>query len=142
MFEGKIYPPDFSDAPVRAFVGSERVEIPPSLLRIATRIYALREARFFHFESALFGEPAWDMLLALYIAQGRGLSMKTTEACAESKAPQTTALRWLEHLERQGLVVRRPNPRRNNSSLVEITEKAALDLNQYLARASAIFSLG
>lgn len=140
MYESKIYPSDFSDAPVRGLVGrSERVEIPPSLLRVATRIHALREARFSHFDDDLFGEPAWDILLALYIAQGRGFSMKTTEVCAESKSPQTTALRWLEHLERSGLVVRRQNPHRMNSSLVEITEKAALELNRYLAKASAIF---
>ena len=141
MFESKIYPSDFSDSPVRGVVGrTECVEIPPSLLRIATRIHALREARFSMFDCRMFGEPAWDILLALYISRGRGFSLKITEVCAESKSPQTTALRWLEYLEREGLVVRRKNPAKTNSDLAEITEKAAIALNRFLAGAGAIMT--
>ena len=141
MLERKICPSNFSDAPIRAIVGrNERVELPSALVRIAARIHALREARFFHFDRGLYGEPAWDMLLAIYIAQGRGFSMSMAEVCEEAEAPKTTALRWLGHLEREGLVIKRPNPRRSNSSLIEITENAALELNRYFARVSAIFS--
>lgn len=141
MFERKICPVDFKGTPIQGIVGlNERVEIPAALVRIAVRIHALREARFCHFDRALYGEPAWDMLLAIYIAQGRGVSLSTAEVCEEAEAPKTTALRWIGHLEREGLVTKRPNPRRSNSFLVEITEKAALELNHYLARVSAIFS--
>lgn len=141
MLERKICSSNFSDAPIRAIIGrNERVELPAPLVRIAARIHALREARLFHFDRGLYGEPAWDMLVAMYIAQGRGFSMSVAEVCDEAEAPKTTALRWLGHLENEGLVLKRPNPRRINSSLVEITEKAALELNRYFARVSAILS--
>lgn len=135
MFEGKFYPTDFSDAPIRAAVGSEDpIEIPPNLLRIATRLHALRDARFSNFNSAYFGEPAWNMLLSLYIAQGRGMSLKISEVCAEAKVPATTALRWLDHLEGDGYVARRRNPFHLKSALMVLTKKAAVELNRYFAQ--------
>lgn len=142
MFEGnKFYPSDFSPGPVRGIVGrSEQLEIPPALLRIAMRLHALRDGRVEFFSPDMFGEAAWDMLLALYIAQGRGYSMKVSDVCAESRCPQTTALRWLKYLEDEGLVAKRPNPFHNGSSMVEISATGADRLNRYLARASQIFA--
>jgi DNA-binding MarR family transcriptional regulator len=142
MFEGhKFYPPNFSTGPVRGIAGrSEDTEIPHVLLRIAMRLNALRESRVEFFSADMFGEAAWDMLLALYIAQGRGYTMKVSDVCAESRCPQTTALRWLKYLEDEGLAAKRPNPFHNGSSMVEITAAGAERLNRYLARANQIFA--
>lgn len=54
----------------------------------------------------LFGEPAWDMLLDLYVSRGDARAVSTSDACIASAAPPTTALRWLNRLVESGLVVR------------------------------------
>src|SRR3546814_16509064 len=43
----------------------------------------------------LFAEPAWDMLLDLYIAQHRGQPVAVDRLCAAAGAASTTALRGL-----------------------------------------------
>ena len=53
-----------------------------------------------------FGEPSWDMILELYLANRDGQSLDVTSLCRASGVPQTTALRHVEMLERQGLIAR------------------------------------
>jgi DNA-binding MarR family transcriptional regulator len=65
-----------------------------------------RRARFFN--RSIFGEPAWDMLLSLYIMDGRRLS--AGQLANMIGAPQTTALRWLQYLEKEGFVARSTDP--------------------------------
>ncbi|MEJ2458344.1 MAG: hypothetical protein P8Y58_09445 [Novosphingobium sp.] len=54
----------------------------------------------------LFGEPTWDILLDLFIADLRNTRMQTTSVCIGSQVPQTTALRWISLLEKENLVHR------------------------------------
>lgn len=137
----KITAGDFSPVPFRTFVGgAAKVEIPNDLLRVAMHTLATREARTTFFDAGMFGEGAWDMLLALYIAYGRGYAMKVSDACNEARVPPTTALRWLDYLVETGLVTRKKNIADARSQLVEITSEAALQMNQYLQRAAAILA--
>lgn len=69
-------------------------------------IVAKRRARSRHFPPEIFGEPAWDMLLDLFIAAHEGKPVSVSSACIASGAPATTALRWLVRLETLGLVTR------------------------------------
>lgn len=75
--------------------------------RLAKALYALRRRR----DSAtnvkgLFGEPAWDILLDLYIAQKSRAELQVSSVCIEAGVPSTTILRWIARLEREGLVYR------------------------------------
>ncbi|MBB3537308.1 DNA-binding MarR family transcriptional regulator [Novosphingobium sp. BK486] len=54
----------------------------------------------------LFGEPAWDILLDLYIAHKRGTELQVSSVCLEAGVPSTTILRWIARLEREGLLYR------------------------------------
>src|SRR3546814_19647190 len=54
----------------------------------------------------LFAEPAWDMLLDLYIEQHRGQPVAVARLCAAAGASSTTALRWRALLIQQGLGIR------------------------------------
>jgi DNA-binding MarR family transcriptional regulator len=53
---------------------------------------------------AIFGEPAWDILLELFIVAGHGKKISVTGLCAAAAVPPTTALRWVDKLSTQGLI--------------------------------------
>src|SRR3546814_20326038 len=53
----------------------------------------------------LFAEPAWDMLLDLYIEQHSGQPVAVDRLCAPAGAARTTALSWLALLIEQALVI-------------------------------------
>jgi hypothetical protein len=62
--------------------------------------------------SDLFGEPAWDILLNLFIADCEGRRLSVNAVCADAGAPESTALRWITILEKRGMIVREDAPER------------------------------
>lgn len=68
---------------------------------IAGRIIAARRQRARFLPASLIGEPAWDLLLVLFV-EPRGLPV--TEAVERSGVATTTALRWIEILKDHQLV--------------------------------------
>lgn len=78
----------------------------------------------------MFGEPAWDMLLALYILDVSGQRQTTGALMQFSGAPITTARRWLDYLVGNGLVLRSHHPTDQRVMFVGLTDKGrnALDL--------------
>ena len=72
----------------------------------------------------LFGEPTWDILLDLFIAQLKNARMQTTSVCIGAHVPQTTALRWIALLERENLVHRYRDKEDSRRVYVELTELA------------------
>jgi hypothetical protein len=116
-----------SDTPLR---GAEL-----SILEIAEKIYSSRRRRAEFFpEDELFGEPAWDILLDLFIAQCRGKAISVTSACIGSQAPNTTALRWLKALESRGFVITKPDLRDKRRQFVELTPEAYQRMSAYLQK--------
>src|SRR5690242_16396592 len=65
---------------------------------IAKWIYSSRQDRPGGGDTRLFGEPAWDIILDIYIHQAKGRSTSITAACIGSHAPATTALRYIDLL--------------------------------------------
>lgn len=99
-------------------------------LALARKAYALRRKRAILFANPdLFGEPAWDILLDLYIAAGEGKPVSVSSACIGSAAPATTGLRWLGVLADEGLVVRENDAEDHRRVLVRLTPtgRAAMD---------------
>ncbi|AXJ95302.1 MULTISPECIES: hypothetical protein [unclassified Sphingomonas] len=82
--------------------------IPPTALAIAQAIRRVRtSARCGAAEHRdLFADPAWDMLLDLYVAEATGRRVSVSDACIAAAVPQATALRWLNMLDQRGLVIR------------------------------------
>lgn len=66
---------------------------------------SLNERRHF-FGADLFGDPAWDVILSLYCAEGRGEQLSVTALGQSAGLPQSTVSRWLPELVRKGLVER------------------------------------
>jgi uncharacterized small protein (DUF1192 family) len=84
---------------------------PPNALDEAKRHYKARRARSNLFGVPdLFGEPAWDMLVDLFIAAEEGKRISVSSLCIASGVPMTTALRWISILEGRELVSRTADP--------------------------------
>ncbi len=85
----------------------------------------------------LFGEPAWDILLDLYIAFVEDKPVSVSSACIGSAAPPTTGLRWLGVLAENDLVLREHDPEDQRRVLVRLTETGLAAMDEYFARAGA-----
>lgn len=104
----------------------------PFLADLAERIYDGRRRRVRFLDDDLFGEPAWDMLLDLFINHARKQRVPTTSLCIASQAPTTTALRWISILEQRGLVRRFSSERDQRVHYVELEEKGYRAVSGFL----------
>lgn len=82
------------------------------------------------FGDDLFGEPAWDMLLDLYANHGLHRAVTISDLCVASRAPMSTALRWLGLLERKGLVRRNADPLDRRRAFVTLTDQGLTSMEQ------------
>jgi len=104
------------------------------LLGRARQEFVARAQRSQIFNRAMFGEPAWDMLLALYLTEQTGARHTVSGLINLSGVPPTTALRWLDFLENnEHLVIRKPNSVDKRVFLIELTEKARDALDAYFS---------
>jgi DNA-binding transcriptional ArsR family regulator len=99
---------------------------------LARQLYRQRRRREQYFSAGLFGEPGWDLLLDLYIARCEGKRRSTKSACIGSGVAQTTALRWLDRLEKEGLIVRWHDVHDERQTLVALTDEAFARMTAHL----------
>jgi hypothetical protein len=106
-----------------------------SSLDIALRQYNARRLREAVFEDrALFGEPAWNVLLDLFIAERQGKRMSVKSACIGAAAPLTTAFRWLRILEAKGYVQREHDGTDARRSYISLTPMGLERMTGYVTR--------
>lgn len=139
--EPKSFAPHVSDAAspnawesLRALSGqAPRSSVPiAELLALARSNIKARHLRYDHLPAPIFGEPAWDMLLLLYVSTKSGTKESVSMLSLSSGAPATTALRWIDYLARQELVMRRPNRRDLRVVFIELTDKGRDAIEAYL----------
>ena len=70
------------------------------------RSIAARSDRKRFFSSGLFSDPAWDMLLELYVASLAQRRIQVSRLSERTGVPATTGLRWIAALEAEGLIKR------------------------------------
>jgi DNA-binding MarR family transcriptional regulator len=100
----------------------------------ARRLYRQRRRRDRYFPANLFAEPAWDILLDLYVAQAEGRATTTSSACIGAAVPQTTGLRWLTRLEDEGLVRRSTSAGDERMRLVTLTDDGFQRMTELLRK--------
>jgi hypothetical protein len=79
----------------------------------------------------LFADPAWDILLDLFVSRLEGKAISTSSACIASCVPVTTALRWLTALEASGMIRKLADRRDKRRVHVEITDLGMERLTRY-----------
>jgi DNA-binding MarR family transcriptional regulator len=102
------------------------------LMRCAKAIVHRRQRRSEFFPSAMFGEPAWDILLALYTGEDQ-FDPTVASLAAVTCAPQSSTTRWLDYLEGQRFIVRESHPTDRRSVIARLTENGRVALEGYLS---------
>ena len=102
-----------------------------SAAEAAKQAYADRRRRDRLFPDGMFRDPAWDMLLDLFVAQSEDREVSVTSAWIGSLTPLTTGLRELGELERRGFVSRRRSQGDRRRSLVCLTDSAFALMRTY-----------
>jgi hypothetical protein len=104
-------------------------EIGHTLRAVAERLYAERRKRDEYFPLGLFGEPAWDLLLAMFIAHDDGRPVLLDEAYEAAKIEPRDGPALIEKLVAAGLVARS----HNRGNAIVLTDYGTDRLSDYLA---------
>lgn len=100
-----------------------------SKYRLACQAYEARRARRQFFDADLFGEPVWDLLMAMYREHLADRPMSAAAALEAADVPSSTAGRWLGVMERRGLITRVAAA---NADQVVLTDFALTQLEAYM----------
>jgi DNA-binding MarR family transcriptional regulator len=114
---------------------TETTKSPDERLTTAIAWTRVREERDRIFGADLFFDPAWNILLDLYISERKGLMVSVSSMCIASKVPSTTALRWLTLIEKRGLIGRRPDDYDRRRSFLFLTDEGRKKIEATLDRA-------
>jgi hypothetical protein len=102
-------------------------------LNLARWLYWAREIRP-TIEEHIYGEPAWDMLLDIYLRQKTGTRSSVTSACIGSHAPHTTALRYVAALCDAGWLERVVDDSDRRRNWLSLSHEGESRLDRYLDR--------
>lgn len=105
--------------------GDEGALVRRFCLRTAKHLSNLHRerAKVFAADAALFHDPAWEILLNLYIAYCEGRRPIRGEATMKDRLPPTTGLRVLANLEERGLVKTEIHPTNGRVLLQSLTDR-------------------
>ena len=102
------------------------------LQTLAQSVFVHRKRRHRFFPRAMFGEPAWDMLLSLFITDVSGARQTVGRLTDVTETPPTSALRWIQYLEKERLVEREPHPTDRRILFIELTDKGRRSVEAWL----------
>lgn len=81
----------------------------------------------------LFGEPAWDMLLDLFVHECEGRRLSMSSLCTAAAIPESSAMRLAQRLCDAGLLLRFPDPADGRRSFMQIAPETAHRLRAYFS---------
>ncbi len=109
-----------------------------ALAAFARKVYlARRDREKASLSPELFNDPAWDILLDLFIAHAQDKFISVSDAGLAGQVPATTALRWVWSLEKTGLVERMADKNDKRRSFVMLTSSGLSYMRKVLATMSA-----
>jgi DNA-binding MarR family transcriptional regulator len=105
------------------------IKVPEQLSpsAVARLIITTRDLRDRTLPGMRFTDPAWDILLDLFIATRRGQALTVSDVGLASRVPHTTALRWVDYLIDKGALESEPDSNDKRRRLIRLTP-------DYLAR--------
>jgi DNA-binding MarR family transcriptional regulator len=109
-------------------------KVPETAERSVTLAIEDRKRRGTIFPAELFADPAWDILLELYRAELRQCRVPVSRLCTASQVPATTALRWLNTLEAEGLLARGADPFDRRRVYIRLTSTGSMAMAWYFER--------
>ena len=116
----------------KVFTLSEIRENGEALAILARREHQTRRLREELIPSLQFGEPAWDILLDLFAHTIVGKAVHKTSAQIAAHCPPTTALRYIDILEDEGLVKHDKCEKDARVVLLQLTDAGVVSVGSYL----------
>ncbi len=101
------------------------------------RLSVERRLRARHFGEDVADGPAWSILLELAHAAGEHARCYVSGVAVGAGVPLTTALRHLDYLERDGWVLREPDPDDRRRVTLRLSPQALASLREYVADLAA-----
>ena len=120
--------------------------VPQALLtrgdleNIVAKLITERRKRRAHFPARLFSDPAWDILLALALAESRHQRLTITKLCESVDVPMTTVLRWISALTDDGLLFRRDDANDKRRKFIELSSDTYATMAAYCSTIHATFA--
>lgn len=102
------------------------------LRRRAREIYDDRRRRSALFGPQMFGEPAWEMLLILYLEEG-GERLTQARLAELSGTSRSGAFRWISFLEGRGFIEREAHPTDKRHLFVQLSQTGRDRLELFLS---------
>lgn len=99
--------------------------------RLVHWIIRQRRLRARYFESELFADPAWDILLDLTAARAEHRRVCVTSLCIAAAVPPTTALRWIAQMTELGLLVREQDEEDKRRAFIALSDRSADAMARY-----------
>lgn len=99
--------------------------------RLIQRIIRQRRLRERYFESELFADPAWDILLDLTAARAEHRRVSVTSLCIAAAVPATTALRWIAQMTEMGILIREQDEEDKRRAFIALSDTAADAMARY-----------
>ena len=113
------------------FVTGGRPSLPDP--RLVREIIRRRQARARFFDSEMFADPAWDMLLDLTAADAEHRRVSVTSLCIASGVPTTTALRWVKQMCDDGVFERVRDTSDKRRVFISLSDKSREAMAGYFA---------
>ncbi|HYC94597.1 MAG TPA: MarR family transcriptional regulator [Sphingomicrobium sp.] len=103
-----------------------------TLISRARIVLSARRLRDRFFNRDMFGEPAWDILLMLYVSEQTSGRVTMTRLAEWVDVPLTTVVRWVKTLQEEQLVERQAHPTDRRTDFIVLLEKGRKALDSYL----------
>ena len=98
-----------------------RLIATPTMIQRARLAYAIGGRRREALGPGLFADPAWNILLDLFLSLERGRDLSVTAVCIGSRSSAATALRYITLLVERGLIDRIADEHDGRRTYVRLT---------------------
>lgn len=82
----------------------------------------------------IFGEPAWDIIIDLFVASEECRLVSVSSLCIASNVPTTTALRWITILENLEIIIRTADPSDGRRSFLALSDSYRYKIGEFFAQ--------
>jgi DNA-binding MarR family transcriptional regulator len=104
------------------------------LAAIAQAEYLRRSLREKLSFAPMLSDPAWDIMLDMFISWAKGRTTMVSDAQYAARAPSTTALRYVHALEQSGHIIKRPSDNDARVVLISLADKGIVEMGNYLVQ--------
>lgn len=114
-------------------IETQIASLDSATMRDVRDVIRARARRRTFFSADLFADPAWDILLELYACSDTQRQLSVSKLLFAIEVPQTTGLRWIANLEKEGLVIRTPDVMDKRRIYVRLSDEGFQKMNAYFA---------